>query len=75
MKRWLIQERLRQLVEEFRKVCKRKKLRENKTKSEIIKCIRMANDRRMNLNMHGKLLEEVQCFKCLRLHMLLLLKR
>lgn len=75
MKRWLIQERLRQLVEEFRKVCKRKKLRENKTKSEIIKCIRMANDRRMNLNMHGKLLEEVQCFKSLRLHMLLLLKR
>lgn len=56
-------------------MCKRKKLRENKTKSEIIKCIRMANDRRMNLNMHGKLLEEVQCFKCLRLRMLLLLKR
>ncbi len=58
------QERIRQLVEEFWRVCGKRKLRVNESKSSIMKCMRMVDDRRMN----RKLLGEVVCFKYLGSH-------
>ncbi len=37
------EERLRQLVEEFGRVCKRRKLRVCENKSKVMKCMRMVN--------------------------------
>jgi len=62
------EERLRHLVEEFGRVCKRRKLRLNESKSKVMKCTRMVDGRRMNVILNGKLLEEVECFKYLGSH-------
>jgi len=59
---------MRQLVEEFGRVCKRRKLRVNESKSKVMKCTRMVDGRRMNVVLNDKLLEEVECFKYLGLH-------
>ncbi len=41
--------RLRQLVEEFERGCKRKKLRLNELDSKVMKCTRRVDGRRMNV--------------------------
>ncbi len=51
--------RLRQLVEEFGSVCKRRKPRVNEGKSKVMKCTRMVDGRRMNVALNGELLKEV----------------
>ncbi len=43
------QEKLRQLEEEFARVCERRKLRINESKSEVIKCAGIVENRRMNV--------------------------
>ncbi len=60
--------RLRQMVEEFGSVCKRRKLKVNESKSKVMKCARLADGRRMNVTLNGEVLEEVGCFKYLRSH-------
>ncbi len=61
--------RLRQLLEEFGTVCKRRKLRVNESKSKVpMKCTRRVDGRRMNVALNGELLEEVECFIYLGLH-------
>ncbi len=45
--------RLRELVEEFGRACKRRKLRVNESKSKVMKCMRMVDDRRMNVALNG----------------------
>ncbi len=39
--------RLRQLVEEFRRVCKRRKVKVNGSKSKVMRCTRLVDGRRM----------------------------
>ncbi len=41
--------RLRQLVEEFGTVCKRRKLRVNESKCKVMKCARLVDGRGMNV--------------------------
>ncbi len=60
--------RLRQLVEEFGTVCKRRKLKVNGSKSKAMKCTRLVDGRRMNVALNGEVLEEVECFKYLGLY-------
>ena len=43
------EEILRQLAEEFGRVCKRRKVRVNESKSKVMKCTRMVGGRRMNV--------------------------
>ena len=57
------EEKMCQLVEEFRRVCGRRNLRANENKSKLIKCIMGLGGRRMNVALSGKLFEEVECFK------------
>lgn len=52
------EERASYLVKEFRKVCKRRKLRVNE-KSTVMQCTRMVNDTRMNASLNGYLFEEM----------------
>ncbi len=63
--------RLRQLLEEFGSMCKRRKFRINEKKSKVTKCLRRVDSRRMNVTLNGELLEEVECFKYLDLHVAL----
>ena len=56
----------RQLVGEFGRVRERKKLRVNLSKSKVMKCSRLVDERRMNVALNGTMLEEVKCFKYLR---------
>ncbi len=51
------QERLRQLVEEFGRVCEGRTLRVNENKSKVV-----------NVALNGELLEEVECLKYLGSH-------
>ncbi len=44
------------------------KLTGYESKSKVIKCTRMVDDRRMNVTLNGKLLMEVECFKYLGSH-------
>ncbi len=60
--------RLRQLVEEFKRVCKRKKLKVSESKSKVIKCTRLVDGRRMDVALDGEVLEEAECFKYLGSH-------
>ena len=55
-----LEEKLCQLVEEFRRVCRRKNLRVNKNRNKIMKCTKRVGGRRIN-----ELHEEVDCFECL----------
>ncbi len=59
------QGRLRQLVEKFGWVCKRRKLRVNESKSKVMKCARMVRDKRMNVALKGKLCGKTECCKYL----------
>ncbi len=49
-------------------MCKRRKLRVNESKSKVMKFTRLVDGRRMNITLNGKVLEEVECFKYLGLH-------
>ncbi len=60
--------RLRQLVEEFGRVCKWRKLKVNGSKSKVTKCTRLVDGRRMNVALNGEVLKEVECFKYLESH-------
>ncbi len=61
--------RLRQLVEEFGRMCQRRKLKVNGSKSKVMKCTRLvSNGQRMNVALNGKVLEEVECFEYLGSH-------
>ncbi len=55
--------RLRQLVDEFGSVCKKRKLRVNESTSKVMKYTRLADGRRMNVALIGEVLEEVECLK------------
>ncbi len=57
--------RLRHLVEKFGRVCKRRKLKVNGSKSKVMRCMRLVDGRRMNVTPDGEVLEEVECFKYL----------
>ncbi len=59
---------MRQLVEEFGRVCKRRKVKVNESKSKMMKCTRFVDGRRMNVALNGKVLEEVECFNYLGSH-------
>ncbi len=60
--------RLRQLVEEFGRVFKRRKVEVNGSKSKVMKCTRLVDGRGMNVALNGEVLEEVECFKYLGSH-------
>ena len=59
------EEKLRQLVEEFGRVCERRKLRVNVAKSKVMRCTRGEDGARMNISLNGEVLEEVDQFKYL----------
>ncbi|WP_435326736.1 reverse transcriptase domain-containing protein, partial [Klebsiella pneumoniae] len=62
------EETLRQLVEEFGRVCVRRKLMVNVNKSKVMRCSRFVYGRRMNTVLNGELLEDVDYFKYLGSH-------
>ena len=51
------------MVNEFARVCERRKLRVNIGKSKVMRCSRYRNADRMHVILNGELLEEVHCFK------------
>ena len=50
---------------EFGRICERKKLRVNESKSKIMRCSRYGNGGRMHVIQNGEPLEEVDYFKYL----------
>ena len=50
-------------MSEFGKVCKRRKLRVNVSKSKVMRCSRYGNGDRMHVILNGEPLEEMDCFK------------
>ncbi len=46
--------RLRQLVEEFGRVCKRRKLKVNESKSKVMEGTRLVDGSRMNVTLDGE---------------------
>ena len=59
------EEKLRQLVTEFGRVCKRRKLRVNVGKSKVMRCTNREDGNRLNVTLDGEVLEEVDQFKYL----------
>ena len=59
------EEKLCRLVNEFGRVCERRKLRVNVGKNKVMRCSRYDNGGRMHVILNGELLEEVDCFKYL----------
>ena len=59
------EEKLQKLVEEFGRVCERRKLRVNVNKSKVMRCTRGDDVGRLNVSLNGELLEEVDQFKYL----------
>ena len=59
------EEELNRLVQEFGRVCKRRKLKVNVSKSKVMRCSRRVNNSRLNIAWEGENLEEVECFKYL----------
>ena len=59
------EEKLQKLVEEFGRVCVRRKLRVNVNKSKVMRCTEREDGRRLNVSLNGELLEEVDKFKYL----------
>ena len=57
------EEKLCRIVNEFGRVCERRKLRVNVVgKSKVTRCARYGNGGRMHVILNGKPLEEVICF-------------
>ena len=61
------EEKLCRLVNEFARVCERRKLRVNVGKSKVMSCSRYGNGDRMHVILNGEPLEVVDCFKYLGL--------
>ena len=59
------EEKLQRLVTEFGRVCERRKLRINVGKSKVMKCSRDMDGARMNVDLNGEVLEQVNEFKYL----------
>ena len=59
------EEKLCQLVNEFGRVCKRRKLRVNVGKSKVMRCTNREDGNRLNVTLDGEMLEEVGQFKYL----------
>ena len=62
------EDKLCRLVSEFGRVCERRKLRVNVSKSKVMRCSRYGNGDRMHVMhviLNGEPLEEVDCFKYL----------
>ncbi len=59
------QQVLRQPVEEFSRVCKRRKLRINENKSKAMKCTRLLHERKTNGALNEKLCGKAGGFKYL----------
>ena len=59
------EEKLCRLVNEFGRVCERRKLRVNVGKSKVMRCSRYGNGGPMHVILKGEPLEEVDCFKYL----------
>ena len=59
------EKKLCQLVQEFGRVCKRRKLRVNVGKSKVMRCTRNEDGTRLNVLLEGEVLEEVDQFKYL----------
>ena len=59
------EEKLCRLVDEFGRVCDRRKLRVNVGKSKVMRCTRSEDGVRMNVRLNGEVLEEVEKFKYL----------
>ena len=59
------EEKLCRLVSEFSRVCERRKLRVNVSKSKVTRCSRHGNGDRMHVILNGIPLEAVDCFKYL----------
>ena len=57
------EERLYRRVSEFGRVCKRRKLRVNVGRSNIMRCSRYRKGSRMHVILNGEPLEEVDCCK------------
>lgn len=55
-------EKLCRLIDEFGKVCDRRKLRVNVSKSKVMRCSREENVIGMNVRMNGEQMEEVKSF-------------
>ena len=55
------------LMSEFRRVCKRRKLRVNVSISKVIRCLTYGNRGQIHVILNGEPLEEVDCFKYLGL--------
>jgi hypothetical protein len=62
------EDRLEQLVNEFGRVCERRKLRVNVGKSKVMRCTRNEGGDRLNVRLNGERLEDVQSFKYLGSH-------
>ena len=52
-------------MNEFGRVCERRKLRVNVGKSKVMRCSRYGNGGRMHAILNGEPFEEVNCFKYL----------
>ena len=52
-------------MNEFDRVCERRKLRMNVGKSKVMRCSRYGNVDRMHVILNGEPLEELDCFKYL----------
>ena len=59
------EEKLCQLVTEFGRVCKGRKLRVNVGKSKVMRCTKREDGNRLNVSLDGEVLEEVDQFKYL----------
>ena len=59
------EEKLCRLVNEFGRICERRKLRVNLGKSKVMRCSRYGNWGRMHVIQNGEGIEEVYCFKYL----------
>ena len=55
--------RLCRLFSEYGRECRRRKLLVNVDKGKVMRCSRYVNMGRMDMRLHGKPLEEVDCFK------------
>ena len=59
--------KLCQLVTEFERVCERRMLRVNESKSKVMRCTRIEDGARLNVMLNGEALEEVDQLKYLGL--------
>ena len=59
------EDKLCRLVSDFDRVCEKRKLRVNVSKSKVMRCSKYGNGGRVHVILNGKPLEEVDCFKYL----------